>query len=175
MNIPASIKTSLKVRDRFSCVILDANKNIIGEYEGYVPNFFPGDHYGDYVELKIDLAKGLVLNWDKEISKIDIVELITKDINYDEFEDDRGDKTLLDFANNVDVLKMSLKVSDSFFCVIYDKDGNKISDYNGYVPSFFPGNHYGDYVMLDIELSTGKILNWKKVVPENIEDFGELE
>ena len=37
MNIPASIKTSLKVRDRFSCVILDNNRDIIGQYEGYVP------------------------------------------------------------------------------------------------------------------------------------------
>lgn len=46
MNIPASIKTSLKVRDRFSCVILDNNRDIIGQYEGYIPSFFPGNHYG---------------------------------------------------------------------------------------------------------------------------------
>jgi hypothetical protein len=40
------------------------------------------------------------------------------------------------------------------------KDGTQIS-YDGYVPSFFPGEHFGDYVMLDIDPYTGKILNWK--------------
>jgi len=175
MNIPASIKTSLKVRDRFSCVILDNNRDIIGQYEGYVPSFFPGNHYGDYLELKIDLETGQILNWGEEITKLDLIELITKDINYDEFEDEREDKELLNFANKVDVLKISAKVSDSFFCIIYDKDYHSIGEYSGYVPSFFPGNHYGDYVMLDIELKTRKILNWKKVTPEDLENFGELE
>lgn len=65
MNIPASIKTSLKVRDRFSCVILNNNRDIIGQYEGYVPSFFPGNHYGDYVMLDIELKSRKILNWKK--------------------------------------------------------------------------------------------------------------
>lgn len=175
MNIPAVIKTSLKVCDRFSCVFLDTNKNIIREYEGYVPNFFPEDHYGDYIELKIDLKTGQILNWCEEITDLDFIELFNNQEDGYDFKDESKDKELLGFAKKVDVLKVSVKVSDSFFCIIYDKKSNKIKDYEGYVPSFFPGNHYGDYVMLDIELSTGKILNWKNVVPENIEDFGEIE
>lgn len=41
------------------------------------------------------------------------------------------------------------------------KDGTTV-DYNGYVPSFMPGEHYGDYLMIDIDPYTGLILNWKK-------------
>jgi hypothetical protein len=33
--------------------------------------------------------------------------------------------------------------------------------YSGYVPEWMPGEHYGDYVMLDIDVATGQILNWK--------------
>lgn len=38
-----------------------------------------------------------------------------------------------------------------------------------YVPSFFPGEHYGDYLILDIDLETGQITNWKKPTTEQIE------
>jgi len=55
----------LKVCDRF-CASFENNKNgSIVEYEGYVPSFMPEDHYGDYVELKIDLETGKILNWKK--------------------------------------------------------------------------------------------------------------
>jgi hypothetical protein len=37
------------------------------------------------------------------------------------------------------------------------------------VPSFFPGEHYGDYLILDIDLETGQITNWKKPTTEQIE------
>lgn len=39
------------------------------------------------------------------------------------------------------------------------------NDYNGYVPNFMPGEHDGDYVHLEIDVETGKILNW--VPPTN--------
>lgn len=48
---------------------------------------------------------------------------------------------------------------------ILDAGGKELATYNGYVPDFFPDQHYGDYVMLDIDLASGKILNWKKVSP----------
>lgn len=44
--------------------------------------------------------------------------------------------------------------------VLYDNDGNVLKEYDGYVPNIIP-NFYNDYVKLDIELETGKILNWK--------------
>lgn len=54
------------------------------------------------------------------------------------------------------------KCSDLFNAEIFDKTGDTIFEYSGYVPEFFPDQHYGDYVMLEIELATGKILNWRK-------------
>jgi|TARA_B110001469_G_C9392769_1_gene202558 hypothetical protein len=33
------------------------------EYEGYVPDFFPEQHFGDYVTLDIDTQTGVILNW----------------------------------------------------------------------------------------------------------------
>ncbi len=59
------------------------------------------------------------------------------------------------------VIEISAKCSDLFTGVLKDKDGNEVHEYIGYVPDFFPEEHYGDYVQLDIELATGKILNWK--------------
>jgi sporulation protein YlmC with PRC-barrel domain len=64
----------LKVRDMFGAIILDSNGNEIGDYDGYVPEFFPGEHYGDYVELDIDIATGRIVNWnvptDEDIDKM---------------------------------------------------------------------------------------------------------
>lgn len=56
------------------------------------------------------------------------------------------------------------KCSDLCSVTLYGEDGNEIVERNGYVPDWMPDEHYGDYVMLEIELATGKILNWK--VPE---------
>ena len=60
------------------------------------------------------------------------------------------------------MLRISAKCSDLFSHTIYDKNGNVYREYDGYVPSYMPGEHYGDYVMLDIDPYTGLILNWKK-------------
>lgn len=60
---PTSIRISAKCSDLFSATLHDENERQIGEYDGYVPGFFPGEHYGDYVSLDIDLATGRILNW----------------------------------------------------------------------------------------------------------------
>jgi hypothetical protein len=61
------------------------------------------------------------------------------------------------------LLKLYLKVCDQFTATLEDADGNEICD-NGddYVPGFMPGQHYGDYVILDIDINTGQVVNWKK-------------
>lgn len=56
---------------------------------------------------------------------------------------------------NPKIISISAKCSDLFNASL--DDGRS---YDGYVPNFFPGQR-GDYVQLDIELATGKILNWK--------------
>ncbi|MFJ7281891.1 hypothetical protein [Pseudomonas sp. NPDC099000] len=45
----------IKVRDGFAAGLKDAQGEEVGSYEGYVPDFFPSDHYGDYLILNIDL------------------------------------------------------------------------------------------------------------------------
>ena len=55
-----------KCSDMFSARFHDDNKLgpiPDGEYDGYVPTFFPGQNGGDYVELEIDIDTGNILNW----------------------------------------------------------------------------------------------------------------
>lgn len=70
-------------------------------------------------------------------------------------------------------LEISAKCSDMCFSTLTDKDGNVLKENDGYVPSLMPGQHWGDYVMLDIDLETGQILNWKKPTQEQIDLFIE--
>lgn len=62
---------------------------------------------------------------------------------------------------NKTVLSISAKCSDLYSHTITGKDGKVYRKYSGYVPSFMPDEHYGDYILLDIDPYTGKILNWK--------------
>jgi len=69
-------------------------------------------------------------------------------------------------------LRIYMKICDMFEGAIYDQDGKQIGkDYEGYVPGFMPGEHYGDYLILNIELDMGKILNWKVPDKEDISKF----
>ena len=63
-----TIHISAKCSDLFSAFLREDNK-IIGEYDGYVPEFFPGEHYGDYVILEIDIKTGQILNWKQPTQK----------------------------------------------------------------------------------------------------------
>lgn len=62
-SIPAAISITAKCCDLFSAQLQDEAGYALAEYTGYVPNFMPGEHYGDYVELRIDLVSGRILNW----------------------------------------------------------------------------------------------------------------
>lgn len=70
------------------------------------------------------------------------------------------------------VLKIHCKVCDSFTASLVDQNGDEIHDQeDGYVPGFMPGQHYGDYIILDIDLDTGKVLNWKPPTAEQIQEW----
>ena len=56
---------------------------------------------------------------------------------------------------------ITAKCSDLCYITYMDEKNQKVGERDGYVPDFFPEEHYGDYVELEIEVSTGKILNWK--------------
>jgi hypothetical protein len=66
-------------------------------------------------------------------------------------------------------LHLYIKVRDGFAAGLKDAQGEEFGSYEGYVPDFFPGQHYGDYLILNIDLETGQIKNWKKPGAADIE------
>lgn len=70
---------------------------------------------------------------------------------------------------DVTELRLHIKVADRFECDLNDAQGEQVGGYEGYVPDFFPGDHYGDYLILNINLETGQIKNWKKPAAADIE------
>lgn len=52
-------------------------------------------------------------------------------------------------------------------CLNFEAADGEDYFYEGYVPDFFPGKHYGDYIMLDIN-TDGHIPHWT-VTDEQIE------
>lgn len=71
-------------------------------------------------------------------------------------------------------LKIHLKVCDEFSCELLSDKGDLIKEQeDGYVPSFMPGEHYGDYVILDIDVLTGQITNWDKFTKDRVEKWLE--
>jgi hypothetical protein len=60
------------------------------------------------------------------------------------------------------ILKISAKCSDLCSTIFTDSKGN-VTESDGYVPSGIGIDEYGDYVVLDIDMKTGQIQNWKSV------------
>ncbi|MGP2470001.1 hypothetical protein V1956_20285 [Yersinia sp. 2540 StPb PI] len=88
-------------------------------------------------------------------------------------------KTELGIKVDIDVkrIKTCIKVRDTFTADVIDADGKVIRTLESeYVPDCFPGNHYGDYLELDIDIETGQILNWKKPMQAELSQLvGEYE
>ena len=60
----ATLKIHCKVRDEFTATVVDErDEEVFGQEDGYVWGFMPGQHYGDYLILHIDLETGVVKNW----------------------------------------------------------------------------------------------------------------
>ena len=75
---------------------------------------------------------------------------------------------------NAKTLKIHVKCTDHFCGDLVDQDGEVIqrsNDMDGTVPGFFPGEHYGEYLILHIDLDTGTITNWEKPTAEQIENW----
>ncbi len=70
---------------------------------------------------------------------------------------------------DVTELRLHIKLRDGFAAGIQDAQGEEVGRYEGYVPDFFPGDHYGYHLILDIDLETGQIKNWKKPGAADIE------
>ena len=66
---------------------------------------------------------------------------------------------------------LSAKCSDLCYARLDDENGNQIGqEHDGYVPDWMPDEHYGDYVMIEIDLETGKIINWKRPSLEALQE-----
>jgi hypothetical protein len=58
-----------KCSDQFSAYLTETGNPTAKKYDGYVPDFFPSDHFGDYIEFTIDIDTGKILNWKKPTKK----------------------------------------------------------------------------------------------------------
>jgi hypothetical protein len=66
---------------------------------------------------------------------------------------------------------LSAKCSDLFSADLISDDGKVCGEgYSGYVPDWMPGEHWGDYVQLEIDVKTGRILNWKVPTQKQLKD-----
>lgn len=70
---------------------------------------------------------------------------------------------------DVTEVRLHIKVCDRFGADVFDAEGDKVGDYEGCVPDFFPGQHYGDYLILNINIETGQITNWSKPNPDQLQ------
>lgn len=60
------------------------------------------------------------------------------------------------------IMSISAKCRDLCFIQILNSNNEVLFERDDYVPDWLPGDHYGDYIMLDIDCETGQILNWKQ-------------
>lgn len=88
---------------------------------------------------------------------------------------------MVDFTMKVEktvkakTIKFFAKVRDEGSYELIADEGTVLKRRDVYVPRFFPdcdgSPHYGDYVNLEIELDTGRIVNWRKPSAEDLKDF----
>lgn len=60
------VRVFLKIRDEGSYTFTDEDGEVVHSIEeDYVPNSIIPGEYGDYIDLKIDLETGQIVNWPK--------------------------------------------------------------------------------------------------------------
>lgn len=59
-----TLNVCAKVADCFSASLVIDGKEV-KDYDGYVPKLMPEEHYGDYIQIDIDIDTGQILNWKK--------------------------------------------------------------------------------------------------------------
>ena len=76
---------------------------------------------------------------------------------------------------DIKTVTVHAKVRDSGCYGLIDNDNCEVFTHDGYVPSFFPEEHYGDYLILEIDIETGLIKNWKAPSIDELREFTEVE
>lgn len=59
----------MKVADEGCYHLMSGEKVIASREQEYVPGFFPGEHYGDYIYFEIG-ADGVIEDWDAETDEV---------------------------------------------------------------------------------------------------------
>ena len=70
----------------------------------------------------------------------------------------------------VKTIYITAKCSDACHIQFHDEDGERLGQRNDYVPDWMPEDHYGDYIELEINVATGKIVNWRKPTQKELKD-----
>ncbi len=79
---------------------------------------------------------------------------------------------------------INAKISGNMRAAFKGENGEAMKNYDGPVPEFMPGKHWGDYINHEIDIETGRILNWDATrqdvadfmnAPENAADFTDPE
>lgn len=60
---------NIKVVDEGCYYLMSGEKVVASREQDYVPEFFPGDHYGDYICFEIG-ADGVIEDWDAEVDEV---------------------------------------------------------------------------------------------------------
>ena len=72
-------------------------------------------------------------------------------------------------AGKIKTISIQGKVSDRCNAGLYDEDDNLLLEHDGYVPKWMPGGG-GDYLSIEIDNETGKILNWESIKDDVLEN-----
>jgi hypothetical protein len=72
--------------------------------------------------------------------------------------------------SKIKIARVCAKTVDTCAIKFLDEDGKYVGERCDYVPDYFPEEHYGDYLELDIDVETGVILNWKKPTQKELKD-----
>jgi hypothetical protein len=65
-------------------------------------------------------------------------------------------------SNTIKTISICAKCVDACSIDFFNSSKTKVGTSDGYVPDFFPDEHYGEYIIFEIDITTGKILNWIK-------------
>ena len=74
--------------------------------------------------------------------------------------------------SKIKTIYISGKCADRCDAELYDEEGKRVLEHQGYVPDFMPGGG-GDYLQFEIDNETGKILNWEPIKEDVLEKENE--
>jgi hypothetical protein len=142
----------------------------LGHFVRAVPKEMAQGFFSDFSKKNFELCSKWYLETDKSLTDY-IMALTNKKLALaSKRRNESMQVTIGGKVWDLRVLHINARCSDLCFAELKDETGRVVVSHDGYVPNIMPGKHYGDYVQLDIDLETGKILNWRVPTKADIED-----